>query len=319
MSNPFIQLAHRGKNQWWRYLIGALLVLFFFRFVGAIASYLIAAVVLVLYSLGGGDLAAAIPDINQIELGGQVVDGVSPIVTYIFLNLVFPFFLLGIYLALKFLHGRSLFTLITPTKRINWKRIAQGFMVHAILLVILFFVSYLRSPEDFALTFEPGAFLAFLIPVLLFTPLQTATEELFFQGYLLQGIGSHLGKWPAIILPSLLFTLLHASNPEVLTQDSWQSTASIVLYYFIVNAFSAWITIKDKSLELALGIHAANNMTLFLLVTRSNSVVPTPALFTTTALEADFSLLLMTALSLWAFSFIIFRVFKHPTLEAETT
>ena len=86
MSNPFIQLAHRGKNQWWRYLIGALLVLFFFRFVGAIASYLIAAVVLVLYSLGGGDLAAAIPDINQIELGGQVVDGVSPIVTYIFLN-----------------------------------------------------------------------------------------------------------------------------------------------------------------------------------------------------------------------------------------
>ncbi|MEL6472284.1 MAG: CPBP family glutamic-type intramembrane protease, partial [Cyanobacteria bacterium J06623_4] len=95
-------------------------------------------------------------------------------------------------------------------------------------------------------------------------------------------------------------------------QDSWVGVASLVMYYFMIGAFLAWLTIKEKSLELALGIHAANNMATFLLVTSSNSVIPSPAVFMVGEMEATFSLVLFTAIWLWLFSLIVFRLLRRP-------
>ncbi|MGB7085337.1 MAG: CPBP family intramembrane glutamic endopeptidase [Phormidesmis sp.] len=310
MSNAFIQLAYRGKNQAWRYLLGSLLTLFTFQIIGSIASFGL----LIAYVLSDGNPKTILLEPSEIGPDGLIVDGVSPLMLYVFFNLAFPFFLLGIYLALKWLHGRSLLSLITPAARINWKRIGQGFSVFFVLKVLEILISYWLVPADFTLTFQPSAFLAFLGVVILFTPLQTATEELFCRGYLLQGIGSKLGKWMAIILPSLLFTALHLFNPEVTTQANWQGAVSLLIYYFMIGAFLAWLTVKDKTLELALGAHAANNMATFLLVTSPNTVIPSPAIFSVAEIESDFTLLFFTALFLLTFSLIVFRVLKRPTL-----
>jgi len=315
MSNAFIQLAHQGKNRWWRYLLGSLLTLFTFQIVGGIVSVGL----LMAYVLSDGNPDTLILDPSQLQPGDLFVGGVAPLALYVFLNLAFPFFLLGIYLALKFFHGRSFLTLITPAKRINWKRIAQGFIVFSILKAIEIFGSYVLAPDDFTFNFDPRTFFAFLGLVVLLTPLQTSTEELFCRGYLLQGIGSKLGKWMGIILPSLLFTLLHLLNPEVATQESWQGVTSLVLYYFMVGAFLAWLTVKDKTLELALGVHAANNMITLLLVTSPNTVIPSPALFSVDEIQANFSVLFVTALFLFAFNFIIFRVLKRPVLAEDSS
>lgn len=318
MSNDFIQLAYRGNNQWWRYLLGSLLALFTFQIIGGIATV----VLLGSYVQLDGDPSTKMLPPSEIGADGLFVEGVPPSLLYIFFNLAFVFFLLGIYLAVKFFHGRSLGTLITPAKRINWKRVGQGFWVFSILKIIEIIGNYWLAPEDFTLNFQPRAFFSFIGLVILFTPLQTATEELFCRGYLLQGIGSlfgnlfgsRWGKWMGIILPSLLFTCLHLLNPEVQTQKNWQGVASLVMYYFMVGAFLAWLTLKDNTLELALGVHAANNMTTFLLVTSSNSAIPSPAIFSISEIEADFSMLFITALFLFAFAFIIFRVLKRPML-----
>ena len=310
MSNDFIQLAHRGKNQWWRYLLGSLLALFTFQIIGGITTVVLLSSYV---QLDGDPITRMLPP-NEIGANGLFVEGVAPSWLYVFFNVAFVFFLLGIYLAVKFFHKRSFRTLITPEKRINWRRVSQGFWVFFILKIIEIVGNYWLVPEDFTLNFQPRALLGFIGLVILFTPLQTATEELFCRGYLLQGIGSKCGKWLGVILPSLLFTLLHLLNPEVQTQKNWQGVASLVIYYFMVGAFLAWLTLKDKTLELALGVHAANNMATFLLVTSSNSAIPSPALFSISEIEADFSLLFITALFLFVFAFIIFRVLKRPRL-----
>ncbi|NJM98488.1 MAG: CPBP family intramembrane metalloprotease [Phormidesmis sp. RL_2_1] len=307
-SNPFIQLAYQGQNHWWRYLCGSFFALFVFLIIGGVVSVGL----LLIYVMLDGDPTTLILPVTQEKGAQQIVSGVGPSVLYCFNNLPFLAFWLGIYGAVKMFHGRALRSLITPAQRISWMRIGQGFAVFFTLQLIQILANYFWAPNDFVLNFQPQAFLAFLPMVLLITPLQTTAEELFFRGYLLQGIGSHLGNWIAVVISSLLFTALHSSNPEVLSQDTWESTFSIMAYYWMVGAFLAFITLKDRSLELALGAHAANNIATLLLVTSPNSVLPSPAILSMSEITADFTTLFFTALFLLVFSLIVFRGLQRP-------
>ena len=307
MSNAYIQLAHRGRNHWWRYLLGSFFTLFLFVTGGTLTLGLFVA-----YIANDNNPHTEVLSPEAVAAGQPFIVGVSPLVLYIVYNLAFPFFLLGLYLSLRFLHRRPFKTLITPANQISWRRIGQGFTVYFLLIVLETFISYALSPQAFTLNFQLGAFLRFLPTVVIVTSFQTSTEEFFFRGYLLQGIGYRFGRWIAILFPSLLFMLLHLSNPEVTTQDSWDAVASLVIYYFMIGAFLAWLTIKDKGLELALGVHAANNIATFLLVTSPNSVIPSPAIFSISEFEASFGIVLFTAVSLWLFSCIVFRLMRHP-------
>ncbi|MEL6456013.1 MAG: CPBP family intramembrane glutamic endopeptidase [Cyanobacteria bacterium J06623_5] len=309
MSNAYIRLAFQGRNHWWLYLLGTFSTLFCFIVGSAVTMGLLLAYI----AIDGNANTQILPPDAAVS-GPLPVVGISPTVIYIVANLAFLFFLVGLWITLKLLHERSFRTLITPALRVNWRRIGQGFGVFFLLKVLEIVIAYLIAPEDFSLNFRSGDFFIFLPIVAVLTPLQTTTEELFFRGYLLQGVGSCLGKWMAVILPSLLFMLLHISNPEVTTQDSWVGVASLVMYYFMIGAFLAWLTIKENSLELALGVHAANNMATFLLVTSSNSVIPSPAIFMVGEMEATFSLVLFTAVGLWLFSFIVFRLLRRPVI-----
>lgn len=312
MSHPFIQLAYQGKNQGWRYFIGAFLALFTFLIPGSFVSFQL---LLAYVQLDGNADTRLLPP-SDFAPGELPVTGVSPLVLYVVYNLAFPFFLLGIYLAIRYLHGRSLQTLITPFRRVSWLRIAQGFGVFFVLKVVEVFVSYLIAPEDFTLNaFDPKVFFIFLAWVMVLTPLQITAEELFCRGYLLQGIGSKFGRWAAVLLTTILFTALHGFNPEVSSQGNLEGSLSILLYYFMVGAFLGWLTIKDKTIELALGVHAANNIATFLLVTSANSAIPSPAIFSIADIEASFSYLLLTAVLLFSFAVIIFRGLKRPAAE----
>ena len=303
IQNAFIQVAQRGKNDAWRYFLGSALILFTFIFPGS----LISVGLLIAYVKSDGN-----PETDLLPPANVV--GVSPLTQYIFFNLSFLLFLLGIYWAVRFLHGRSLLSLITPAARISWKRIGQGFSVFFMLKVIEMGMSYWLSPSDFTLNFQAREFFVFLGWVALLTPMQITAEELFFRGYLLQGIGSKLGKWMCIFLPSLLFTALHGANTEVITQPNLEGTLSLLGYYFIVGAFLAWLTVKDKTIELALGVHAANNIATFVLVTSPNSSIPSPAVFSVADTQASFISLFFTAILLFVFAFIIFRLLKRPLL-----
>jgi membrane protease YdiL (CAAX protease family) len=145
-------------------------------------------------------------------------------------------------------------------------------------------------------------FLPFVIPVLLLVPIQTSSEELLFRGYLLQAFGLKIRNWLVLcFLSGLFFALPHAGNPEV-SVNFWL----VMAYYFSTGMFLAFITLKDQRLELALGVHAANNIFTSLFANYKVSVLPTPALFTIQTLDATFALAAYL-LSIVVFWLVFFR------------
>ena len=65
-------------------------------------------------------------------------------------------------------------------------------------------------------------------------------------------------------------------NPEIAAYG----VAPMLISYFVVGAFLALVTLKDNGAELAIGIHAANNMFAAVLVNYEGSALSTNAIFT---------------------------------------
>jgi membrane protease YdiL (CAAX protease family) len=62
-------------------------------------------------------------------------------------------------------------------------------------------------------------------------------------------------------------------------------------YYFSIGAAMAYVTLRDGGLELALGMHMANNLFAGLIANAVVTVMPTPSLYTAMELDAKYSTL----------------------------
>ena len=146
-------------------------------------------------------------------------------------------------------------------------------------------VEALLFPGRYIWTPDMGRFLPFLVLALIFIPIQTSTEELFFRGYLLQELGLH---WKNILVLScfsgLIFGLPHLLNPEATV-----NYPLLGFYYFAFGFSLAFITLREGRLELALGAHAANNLFSVIVANYTVTVLPSPSLFTIKVLDAVFS------------------------------
>lgn len=206
--------------------------------------------------------------IQQIELLGKNLN---------FLWTLFPFVILLLCLIawVVVVHKQSILSLLTSRSKLDWNRMLFAFGIHGGVVIMGFVISYVNAPTDFIFSFEAGKFAVFFFIALLFVPIQTSFEEIFMRGYLMQGIGlasrSRALSW---IVTSVIFGLLHASNPEV-EQIGW----SMMIYYIGTGIFLGAITLMDEGLELALGFHAANNLIGVLLVTSNWSAFQTNSLF----------------------------------------
>ena len=75
-------------------------------------------------------------------------------------------------------------------------------------------------------------------------------------------------------MTSVIFGGMHWFNPEVAEMGP-----NIMVYYIGTGLFMGIITLMDEGTELALGFHAANNLTAALLITSDYSVLRTNAIF----------------------------------------
>jgi uncharacterized protein len=284
MTTSFIDLTERGKNGWWRYVLGTGVVLFFWLMLGSLP--LLAAAIWVVLD---GNPATG------IDLEAGFLTGINPIFSeYALLNLAFPLFLLGIFVAVRLVHSRRLRTLITPRSEVSLRRIWQGFRLWFVLAGVVTFIEYLLYPDAFAWAgIAPGRYVGFAMLALILTSLQAATEELFFRGYLLQGLGRRV-RQPLVLaaINGLVFMLPHAFNPEVAN-----GVVLTLLYYWGIGVFFAWLTLRDNRLELALGTHAANNLFVALFVNFKASVLQTPALILTDRLDPLYNLIGFVAMA----------------------
>ena len=264
MSNKnFIELAYAGRNDFWRYLATLFLVFLGWQFIGVIPLFAVS-------YLKAGDAQTWIDSAEDAFLGLGIDSNL-----YLLL-IIFSFIggLAFLLLGVRTIHHRKVKTLISIRTNVDWKRVFFGFGFWFLVSATLIFIDYLVHPEDFESNFNWMPFLILVIVSLVFIPFQTSFEELLFRGYLMQGVGILFkNAWAPLVLTSVGFGLLHAFNPEV------EKLGPLILLYYIGTGFLfGIITLMDEGTELALGMHAANNIVAALIVTVDWAVFQTEAL-----------------------------------------
>ncbi|REH52322.1 hypothetical protein C7448_10354 [Tenacibaculum gallaicum] len=251
----FIQQAYKGENSWWRWLLTILVVMS--PFILNFSIYFL------------------LPEVYS-ELMEQTVNFQGDKNIFLLENLI-PFAVLMVLLLIfvKFLHQRSITSLITSRKKVDLNRFFYGFITWFLVTVFFLFIGYLLAPEDFVWNFKPVPFFILLVICIILIPIQTSLEELLFRGYLMQGFGVlSKTRWLPLIITSVLFGLMHILNPEVSKLGY-----GIMGFYIGTGFLFGIITLLDEGTELALGIHAANNFAAAVLVASNWAVFQTDALF----------------------------------------
>jgi membrane protease YdiL (CAAX protease family) len=256
-----LERALDGQNQWWKYL-----VVFLIGFLGIIS---VSALSLKIFTF--------IREMQGIGVNKpNIFDGIDLNIALL-LNL-FPY-IIGLIIVtplIKSFHNRSLAEIINGTKKIRWNRFFFSMGIWTILLIASLVIEYLVSPQDFILQFQPLRFIILLILSITLIPLQTTFEEVFFRGYLMQGISVWTkNRLLAIVIPGILFGLLHYNNPEVKEYGFWLAMPQYIVYGLLFGI----IVVLDDGIETTMGAHAANNILLCVFVTSKSSALQTYALF----------------------------------------
>ena len=259
----YIVAAYKGMTEAWRYVVGFLAVFFCWQFIGGLP--LIAALILKsdsLSAIAGGDLGV------MAEILGTN--------TFLFLMLLtFAIGLVSLFAYVKWVHKQSITSLTTSRKKVDWGRIVLAFTLWAVISTAFILIDVQIAPEDYRFNFKPGPFMALLVIVILLLPVQTSMEEYYIRGYMMQGLGILArNRWLPLVVTSLLFGIMHIFNPEVAKLGY-----GILVFYIGTGFFLGILTLMDEGLELALGFHAANNMTAALLVTADWTAFQTDSIY----------------------------------------
>lgn len=258
----YIEQGYKGLNELWRYAVGLLIIFIGWQFVGAGPLVLI----LLAKAVETGDYPTDVASIANL-LGSNL---------FFFLALLtFVVGFLALYLTVKYLHKQSFRSLSTSRKSIDWKRVFFTFFLWALISVVFIGLDIIISPEDYVYNFQPGPFLILLLIALILIPIQTSFEEYFMRGYLMQGLGiAAKNRWVPLLGTSVFFGLLHIFNPEVA-----KIGYGVMVFYIGTGLFLGILTLMDEGLELALGFHAANNLTAAILVTAEWTAFQTNSIY----------------------------------------
>lgn len=198
--------------------------------------------------------------------------------------------------------------------RVRWRLLLGGLGVALLLLVPLTLGSDLlvtqlglapEAPADQgAGADEPGwwpltpaaSWLALSVVILLTTPLQSAGEEYFFRGWLSQWVGSVLRwRWLALVVAAvvsaLLFALAHGAQSPWLFADR--------LIFGLLASLLVW---RTGGLEIAVALHAANNLLAFGLAIAYDGLEDSLLITEISAVDGAVSIsvtLVTTAVLLW--------------------
>jgi len=252
MSNKFLDNVKQGKNDFWRYVVTFIM------------SFGVAEFVSVFYLI--------IFIVFQALIGNHE----SEVVTY-FIIIFFSFSISAIFLLifLEVLHKRNIMSLVNNvekydvygrvsswTVRIRWNRFFKGFLIWSIFIIIIQTIDFLLYPLDYTWNLHLTSFFSLFLLFLIAIPIQVTFEELFFRGYLNQGLSLKI-KNPIIIISisSLIFGFAHFFNG-----DNLLSMVLYVYFAFIVGLIWSIVTLLDNGIEWATGAHLANNFFAFVII-----------------------------------------------------
>lgn len=249
----FIEQAFKAKTDWWRYLIGMIIVFLAWQIIGGLPL-----MIAILFEMGPEILT-----MTEQEDMMQVLQVLDSNLAFFLLLLMFAVGLGALFLVIRLLHQQPIIEATTARNKMDWGRFAFGFGLIAIFTIVATMIDYNLRPEDFVWNFKLVPFIILTLIAVVMVPLQTSFEEYLFRGYLLQGLGVLTrNRWFPLITTSVLFGSLHLWNPEV------EKLGYIIMVYYIGTGLLLGImTLMDEGLELALGFHFGNNLVGALLIT----------------------------------------------------
>ena len=255
----YIQQAFNIKHDFWRYLIGSVIVI-----IAATIGQVPFGIAVFAKAASDGENMTGLTTEKMMSI-------LEPNLSLFLMLISFAVAMLALVLVVKFLHKQTIRSVGTSRKKLDWKRIWFAFFFWGILSSGLVLLDYYMAPEDYVYNFEWQRFAILAVIAIVLIPIQTSFEEYLFRGYLMQGFGMLAkNRWFPLLMTSVIFGMLHFWNPEV---DKLGPT--IMVYYIGTGLFLGIMTLMDEGLELALGFHAANNLFTALLVTADWTVFQT--------------------------------------------
>ena len=265
LENKFLEIGRTGKNDWWRYLVGIIIVFIGgYSLIGQIPIFCLA-----LWGMGKGYINIDDPKLESKLLNPAMMH-INPNLMLLIELFIFVGAMFALWFVIKFIHQKKFISIITSAPKIRWKRFAISAGTWMVLCLISQFVSMCIYPENFKIVFNLQPFLLTLLIAILLLPIQTWWEEFFFRGYLFQGIGI-ITKSPIIpiLITGTIFGLMHMANPEV----QKYGIAAMLPSYILPGLFLGIMVTLDEGMESAMGMHFANNLFGTVVVTSSSSVI----------------------------------------------
>ena len=263
-----LESALNKRNSFWKYIVVLFISFILASFVGDV-PLMIVAVIKIIQNVG--DMVS-----GMAMMSDPTALGISS--NFAFVLLLFPL-VLGFFILLffiKLLNGQSFQEVINGTTKVRWPRFFTGAACWSLLMLIPLVIQYFIFPSVFTFQLDITSFIPLVFISLILIPFQTSFEELAFRGYLAQGLGNLTkNRWAVLIIPSLIFALLHVANPEVKEFGFFIMMAN----YLSMGLILGLVSILDDGIEVAMGIHAANNIFASLFVTHASSAFQTDAVF----------------------------------------
>ncbi len=267
----FLEQIEKGENSIWNHILAFAIIFIAFILANGAAGILISSMA----------LKNGVTDVGIIQSMNFRAMGIEPNVGYLIIisSFVLPFF--SFVLVAKS-YRRSFLSFITSRSSFSFRLFLLGIVIWLTINLLSSVLDYFSHSQDYQITFNSSTFVGLILISIIFIPLQTGFEEIFFRGYLMQLFSKlFCYKWIALVVSSLCFALMHSMNPEVHKFGFWVMMPS----YFLLGLFLGLLALYSGGLEIGWGVHFLNNFFAAVFVNYSNSALQIDSLFTITVFD----------------------------------
>ena len=268
MSEPIesSEISIPTRPKLWRWLLGTFIILLAWLIGGSILTVIISFQFdLDLSALAGNDAAS-----REVVATYPTWQAALAVLISFLPLLLFPI------LLHRYLLKAPIRELFTRNKGGFWREVKIGAAVMSALLILSALPDFIFNQGAYRFTFDLAEFLPYLAIALIFIPIQSTAEEVFYRGWIQQRLEN--GRRSIVVVSgasALLFALPHLGNPEVGSEYFFAAIG-----YGATGFMFAWVSMRDRSIGVAIGAHAANNLLAGLILTSADSALPSASVFT---------------------------------------
>jgi len=283
-QKEFLDNVHYGKNNWWRYVITSLT-----SWGGPLILIIMALIPLFIFP----------NNFKRVIMAPGSFENLNTMFFLLFLGIYYTLSFIFFCFCTRFIHHKKLILLVNTFNKVKWLKILKGAGLWFGLLGLALLIELIIDPTMVKFSLNPSFFVLIILSLVIYS-IQASFEEIFFRGYLMQGIGIITRK-PVIplLITSTLFAVGHFFNGSDVI-----SGLGIVLNMFMFGLTLGIITLAENGLETAMGVHIANNIFVTIVINNTGVFENLPSLLTT---GTDSSIIIPSLILMPLLLFFVFR------------